>query len=130
MGLAVQNEQSDLLDVIVTEDEPIVAWELENTLSSLGCRVAGPFPSVHSAIAALSNCAPKIAVLDVNLQDGEVFPLADRLYENEVLLIFHTVNICADLLASRYAGSQVVLKPSRPEQLREAIALAKSRFAG
>ncbi|MCO6186283.1 response regulator [Rhizobium sp. L1K21] len=117
------------LQVLVVEDEPMIAWMLEDAITSLGCDVVGPFPSVREALNALENERPKIALLDVNLVDGEVYPLADRLHELSVPLIFHTANVRGDDLATRYMNSQTVMKPSDPTMLESAINAAKAQLS-
>lgn len=114
----------DQIAVIIAEDEPMIAWDLESTLVSIGAAVIGPFPSVEDARKALETHRPQIAVLDVNLIDGEVFPLADDLHSLGVPLIFHTANYGGWDLTSRYTGAQLIRKPSMPGQLEAAVAEA------
>lgn len=116
------------LRVLVVEDEPLIAWMLEDAVASLGHEVLGPFPSVQEAMNVLESEEPKIALLDVNLVDGDVFPLADRLHQLSVPLIFHTANVKGDELSRRYCNSQTVMKPSTPNLLENAINAAKANL--
>jgi two-component system, response regulator PdtaR len=116
------------LRVIVTEDEPLIAWTLEDTLQSLGFEVLGPFRSVEEASQAVDTSLPQIALLDVNLVDGEVFPVADALYLKSIPLIFHTANARSVDLATRYRGAQVVAKPSMPHDLAAALEAASAHI--
>ncbi|MCD2174175.1 response regulator [Rhizobium sp. C4] len=116
--------------VLIVEDEPLIAWMLEDVVSSLGLDVIGPFPSIKQASSYLQDVTPEIALLDVNLIDGEIYPVADQLEGRKVPLIFHTANVKGDDLAVRYEGAQVIMKPSDPQRLRQAIDAARDASAG
>lgn len=116
--------------VLIVEDEPLIAWMLEDIVSSLGLEVAGPFPTIEEASLYLKDSTPQAALLDVNLADGEVFPVADRLKQLNVPLIFHTANVKCDELKVRYQGAQVITKPSDPVRVQDAIHVAANRSAG
>lgn len=116
--------------VLIVEDEPLIAWMLEDVVSSLGLEAVGPFPSIKEASSLLNEVTPEVALLDVNLIDGEIYPVADQLKGRNVPLIFHTANVRSDELAARYAGAQVIMKPSDPQRLQQAIAAARSASSG
>lgn len=65
--------------VLVVEDDPIIALNLEELLRSEGYCVAGPAMSVASALAILEHVDPDAAVLDVNLHGAKVTPVAQEL---------------------------------------------------
>ena len=65
--------------VLLCEDEYIVALDLQLLLEEFGYEVIGPFDSFSKGLNALNDVRPDMAVLDVRLRDGEVFPLADKL---------------------------------------------------
>lgn len=116
--------------VLIAEDEPFIAFMVEGVLSSMGLDVVGPYASVGVACDAAEGQALALAVLDVNLIDGDVYPLADMLHGRSVPLIFHTGSMLGDELKQRYAGSHVVCKPSGEWALRRAVELANHRAAG
>jgi two-component system, response regulator PdtaR len=116
--------------VLIVEDEPLIAWMLEDIVCSLGLEVAGPFPSVEQAASYLQQATPEAALLDVNLLDGEVYPIADQLKGLNVPMIFHTANVRSDELKVRYGGAQVVMKPSDPVSLQHAIGATRSNASG
>jgi DNA-binding response OmpR family regulator len=110
--------------VIVAEDEPLIAWMLEDTLLQMGLDVIGPFSCVADARSSARRDEPHLAVLDVDLADGSVYPLADELHARKIPLVFHTANVDRVDLSKRYRGSQVVLKPSTGSRLQNAVATA------
>lgn len=117
--------------VLIAEDEPFIAFMIEDVLSAMGLDVVGPYASVGDACRAMEDDTPTLAVLDVNLIDGDVYPLADLLHRRRVPLIFHTGSMVGDELKQRYAGSHVISKPSGEMALRRAVALVNHQpFAG
>jgi len=79
----------DGLRVFVVEDEALVAMNLEMMLEDLGCVVVGPAMRFDRAEAMVGgDLAADAAILDVNVGGREVFPLASRLTEREVPVIF------------------------------------------
>ncbi len=57
----------------------IVAMEMEIRLRDLGYRVLGPAGSVHSALDLLGERTPDAALLDVQLGNERVTPVAHQL---------------------------------------------------
>lgn len=110
--------------VLIAEDEPLIAFMLEDVLSGMGLDVVGPYASVGDACDALEDQTPTLAVLDVNLRDGDIYPVADMLYVRHVPLIFHTGSMLGKDLMQRYAGSHVIPKASGEWALRRVVALA------
>ncbi|WP_330560838.1 response regulator [Roseibium sp. FZY0029] len=127
MSLSLLNN-SENIKVIVAEDEPLIAWMLEDALSGMGLEVVGPFATVAEARTCALSEEPQLAVLDVDLADGVVYPLADALHEKNVPLIFHTANTDRVDLKGRYDGSRVVLKPSNVTLLQSIVEDACSRL--
>ncbi len=67
--------------VLVAEDQPIVALDLERTLRGWGCAVLGPAGSNLEALDLLrqGRCPPDAALLDAKLADGWAVPAAEAL---------------------------------------------------
>lgn len=79
------------LTVMVVEDEYLIALNLEMALEEYGARVVGPFPRVPEALDHLaSQGPPDIAVLDINVAGTPVFPVAERLADENVPFVFAT----------------------------------------
>ena len=76
--------------VLVVEDWLVVAQEIETLLNDLGCRVVGAAPRLADALEYARNEPLDAAVLDVNLNDEEVFPVADELLMRGIPFIFMT----------------------------------------
>lgn len=107
--------------VLVVEDEAIVALDLQFILEDMGLAVIGPCPSLASGFSAVSGCKPDIAILDVQLTDGEVYALADLLHKAQVPMIFHSGHAESGALSSRYPGAHFCPKPSSAQDIERCI---------
>lgn len=66
--------------ILVAEDDPLIGVLLKEMLEDEGALVEGPFPSAVAAGQALAgDIALDAALLDVNLVDGDVYPVAAAL---------------------------------------------------
>jgi len=70
--------------ILVVEDDPFIALDLEQTLKREGYYVLGPASSVTAALALLRHTDPDAAVLDVNVQGKKVTPVAHVLANSGV----------------------------------------------
>lgn len=114
--------------VLVAEDEMIIGVDLCDTVEEAGFDVEGPFDTAQSAIDSLSRRTPDLAILDINLEDGEVFPLAEQLMAQNVPVIFHSGKVNPQEVFDRYPDAHALSKPCPPDQIiatmREALAAA------
>ena len=77
--------------VFVLEDEALVLFNLEDILADLGCSVVGPALRLDQAHDLLDKAAQAdLVILDVNIGGKPVFPLAERLRDLGVPLVFAT----------------------------------------
>lgn len=103
--------------IIVVEDNPIVALDLEFILSGAGAEVIGPF----HAIPTMCESRPDAAILDVELDGCTVFPFAERLRARGVPIVFHTGYWDTDAIRHRFPHAFLRRKPSLPEDLLDAL---------
>jgi len=111
------------ISVLVAEDEALVAMNLEDMLSGLGCSVVGPAIQFDEAERLVERADCKVAILDVNLGGRKVFPLAGRLKERGVALVFAT-GYGRDELPEEWRGESVLEKPYSVEDVAERLASA------
>ena len=99
-------------NVLVVEDEELVAMELCGELQRLGWTVFGPASTISEAAETLEKM-PSIdaAVLDVNLRGRPVYPFAERLAERQVPFLFCTGYEIVDP-AGRFQSAPVIRKPA------------------
>ena len=111
------------LRVIIIEDEALVVMLLEDMLAEIGCRVVGLASHLDQAIDLASSADADFAILDVNLDGQEAYPVAERLSARGMPFVFATGYGHPGM---RYGLDQrpALQKPFRLEDLRRAIAEA------
>lgn len=109
--------------VMVCEDEFVVALDMQLMIEEFGFIVQGPYPSLKSAYEGLEKDPPDVALLDVSLKDGLVYPLADRLRDMGVPLVFHSGHVNDDEISERYPGAICCHKPVDTGSLKSALRL-------
>lgn len=110
-------EQQGRPNVLVVEDEFIIALDLSETVKGLGYALDGPYADKENAFVAIDRRMPDCAILDIHTGDGEVFPLADALAEAGVPIIFHSGHMTPPEVARRYPQALACCKPCPPDQL-------------
>lgn len=109
------------LEILLVEDEALVAAMLEDMLADFGCVLAAGAGTLSEALVAVEAAAEiDAAILDVNLGGEKVFPVADILVRRGVPIVFSTAYGPADL-AERYPDARIIHKPYRPEALAELL---------
>lgn len=77
--------------VLVVEDEYFLADDLVRALTALGAETIGPYGDVNEASHVVNgDVAIDAAIMDVNLRDELVFPLARILRARQVPFVFMT----------------------------------------
>jgi DNA-binding NarL/FixJ family response regulator len=107
--------------VLVAEDELLIAMDLMDELGAAGFATVGPFSRVEHAIEYCRTNRPDCAVLDVRLQDGESYPLADYLSKCDVPMVFHSGHARPDNLEGRYPQMAICPKPSPSSRIASAV---------
>lgn len=67
--------------VLILEDEPIIALDVEGILTDAGFEVAGTLSTCASAMEWLKANRPDVALLDIDLHDGSCELVAQRLHD-------------------------------------------------
>ena len=105
------------MQVLVLEDEPLIAMDLEDLLVTKGYSVIGPFSTATAAIESLAQSQPDTALLDIYLFNGTSFDVARELKRRGIDYAFMTGLVAPDLLPPDLAGSRIILKPYREKEL-------------
>lgn len=80
----------DARRILVVEDEILISMLLEDMLTDLGYEVAGTASGVDEAKALADRLEIHAAILDVNLNGGDVYPVAEVLERRSIPFIFAT----------------------------------------
>lgn len=110
------------LAILILEDEPILAMDLQDILESAGATVVGPAHNVRRALQILDEREVQAAVLDVQLGDGNSYPVAERLKNKCVPWIFYTGNADESSLLVDWPSSVILRKPVSPQKLLGGLA--------
>ena len=108
------------LDILIAEDNFIVALDLKTKVEGFGHNCVGPFRTVVDTMASVEAKHPDFAILDVELLDGRVFIVAAHLADLGIPFVFVTAR--TDLV--REAGfdpTRILLKPFRRADLKVAL---------
>jgi PAS domain S-box-containing protein len=106
--------------VLVVEDEPLIAMDIEGTLSAHGFSVVGPAGTLDGALKLVEQGGFDAALIDANLDGEPVDPLAAELTAKGIAFAFVT-GYGRDTLPSAYAETPVLKKPFFSEQLLDLV---------
>src|SRR5512136_1341696 len=76
--------------VLIVEDDPYITLALEETLADFGLSVVGAARNVKQALKLIQTTAFDLALLDVNIGDEKIDPVADALSARGLPFIFTT----------------------------------------
>jgi CheY-like chemotaxis protein len=109
------------LRVLLVEDESMVALLLEDMLAELGHEVVGPVARLDKALEMAQRQKLDAALLDVNLNGEEIYPVAEVLAAREIPFVFIT-GYGRNVLGAPYRDRPTLQKPFRRGDLRELFA--------
>jgi CheY-like chemotaxis protein len=107
--------------VLVVEDEYLIRMLLEDMLAELGYDVAAAVDSIAKASAFATDGEFDVAILDVNLDGEEIFPVADILAKRGLPFVFVSGHGEQSLL-ERFRGRPSLQKPFQSEQIKTTLA--------
>jgi CheY-like chemotaxis protein len=77
-------------DVLIVEDDPIIALDFEDTIFGFGVKTVRTAGSVTKALEMIADRAPDFALLDVGLVREKSFAIAERLDALGIPFVFVT----------------------------------------
>jgi DNA-binding response OmpR family regulator len=106
--------------ILVIEDEVLIGMLLEDMLTDLGYEIVGTASRVEEAkaLAAAADC--DLAILDVNLNGQEVYPVAEILAARGIAFLFAT-GYGERGLPAAFQGRPTLQKPFQIEMLQEQL---------
>ena len=107
-------------EVLVVEDEMMIAMLIEDMLDELGCKLVGQAASVPRALELIGNESIEVAILDLNLDGKDTYAIADALQRKNVPFIFATGYGSAGL-RQEYGNRPVLQKPFQQKDLEMAL---------
>jgi DNA-directed RNA polymerase specialized sigma24 family protein/CheY-like chemotaxis protein len=113
-------------DVLIIEDEPLIALQLEGLVSDLGHRVTGTAATRDQAREQFGDAGAGLILADIQLADGSsgIDAVEDLLKLADVPVIFITAYPERLLTGERPEPTYLITKPFREETVRAAISQA------
>ncbi len=112
--------------VLIIEDEPLIAMDIEQMVQNLGHSVTGIARTHEEAIAAVKENEPGLVLADIQLADGSsgIDAVRDILETINVPVIFITAFPERLLTGQRPEPAFLVTKPFHPDMVRALISQA------
>lgn len=111
----------DTCDVLLVEDEFLIALDVKMRLEAAGYTIRGPAASVEEGMALLDKGLVCAAILDINIQGSSSFPIAERLADEAIPFMFLSGN---DSFRphERFADRTVLTKPIDYDKVLQELA--------
>jgi len=103
--------------VLVVDDETLIALDLAATVESTGRTVLGPAFTLGMARRLLETDTPTIALLDINVGNEVVWPLAHELLERDCAVIFISGDPRQRKSVPGFADATCIEKPATPKDI-------------
>jgi CheY-like chemotaxis protein len=107
--------------VLVVEDEMLVAMMIEDMLADLGCTSVTSAATIEKALALINAQVFDAALLDMNLNGNDSHPVAEALSARGVPFVYSTGN-SGQSLRDGYSDRPVLRKPFKYEELAAILA--------
>lgn len=113
-------------DILIIEDEPLIAMDIEQMVESLGHRVVGTARTHTEATALFKSSRPRMILADIQLADGSsgIDAVNEILSSASVPVIFITAFPERLLTGERPEPAFLVTKPFNPDMVKALISQA------
>lgn len=115
------------LDVLLVEDQALIAMDTEDTLRKLGASAVRLAANVEQGRDEIERQLPQFAILDFNLGNETSAEIADMLAEASIPFVFVTGYGDNIIMPDRFRRSPIVRKPVSATALAARIEDAKQR---
>jgi CheY-like chemotaxis protein len=110
-------------DLLLVEDDPIIALDFEDTILALGVKTVRTAAGVARALQLIAERAPDFALLDVSLVREKSFAIAERLDALKIPFAFVTGYGADVRLPQAFAERPRLAKPCSTEALETVLKL-------
>jgi len=112
--------------VLIIEDEPIIAMDLENLVSELGHKVVAVAATKDDAVAKARSERPGLVLADINLGEGGsgIDAVSEILSSFDIPVIFITAYPEKLLTGERPEPTYLIAKPFLPETVQATVGQA------
>jgi len=116
-----ESPSDDRQQVLVVEDEALIAMYVETIVEQSGYGVAGVVSNVDDALAFIDDHAVDSAVLDIDLGGRSVYPVAEVLKRRGIPFLYASSS-SERSIPPAFRSGPVVQKPFAPSELSRALA--------
>ena len=110
-------------DVLLVEDDPIIALDFEDTILGLGVKTVRTAAGVARALQMIADRVPDFALLDVSLVREKSFAIAERLDALNIPFAFVTGYGTDVRLPEAFAERPRLIKPCSTDAIEAALKL-------
>ncbi|WP_017931131.1 response regulator [Robiginitomaculum antarcticum] len=107
--------------ILIVEDDPFIAMDLQDTFESAGYVVIGPVAGVASGMSLIERQTPDVAMLDYNLGETTSEPIAKDLFRRNIPFLFLTGQMPKVVENNAFSGAKIISKPFNPDHLVESV---------
>jgi len=113
-------------EILIIEDEPLIAMDIEQLVESLGHKVTGIARTHKEAVAMFGKTRPRMILADIQLADGSsgIDAVNDILTTQSIPVIFITAFPERLLTGERPEPTFLVTKPFNPDMVKALISQA------
>jgi two-component SAPR family response regulator len=108
-------------DVLIVEDDAIIALDFEDTILQFGVKSVRTAASAARALDLIAERTPEFALLDIGLTDGNSFAVAERLHAMQIPFVFVSGYSNALGLPPVLKGTPMLPKPCTSDELEAAL---------
>jgi ActR/RegA family two-component response regulator len=102
--------------ILIVEDEPVIALDLESAVKDQHGFVVGPIDSIVEAIRTAETATLHGAILDLRLRQGLALPVAEVLRRRQIPFVIHSGQ--AEITIPRsWPDVPTISKPAAPERV-------------
>jgi len=106
--------------VLIVEDDVVLSTDVAALLTESGCKAVLPTTSISAALSTIVHYVVDAAILDVNVQNEWVFPVARALETARVPFVFLTA-YSLDSIPAEHRGRPFIQKPHVSQVLVETL---------
>ena len=121
MAPALANGTNVPADVLIVEDDPIIAIDFEDRLLGFGVTNVRTVGSVAQALEAINKRPPDFALLDVELIREKSFAIAERLTALQIPFVFVTGYGAETSIPAQFGARPRLQKPCSSDALEAAL---------
>lgn len=97
--------------ILIVEDDPFIAMDLQDTFETAGYDVLGPVAAVKTGLKLMKSKKPDVAMLDYNLGRETSLAIAHELEADKIPYVFLSGQVKSVIMAGNEKPHMVIAKP-------------------